>query len=158
MKKVSLDVLIQLIGLMSVLGGLVFVGLQMQQSQTIALAAQQQARMQVFVEAFSTLSERNTDVTEYLANGIAPENELSLKNFMNQRWMIYENDYFQYRLGLMDEDMWKAKFNSMEGLYNGTNSKDCVLAHYVYDAMKIGFDRNFVELVESIPSDCPSAL
>ena len=158
MKKVSLDVWIQLVGLMSVLGGLVFVGLQMQQSQTIALAAQQQARMQVFVEAFSTLSEKNTDVTEYLANGIALENELVLKNFMNQRWMIYENDYLQYRLGLMDEDMWKAKFNSMKGLYNGTNSKDCVLAHYVYDATKIGFDRNFVELVESIPSDCPSTL
>ena len=96
MRKVSLDVWIQLIGLLSVLGGLVFVGLQMRQSQTIALAAQQQARMQVFVEAFSTLSERNTDLTEYLANGVAPENELSLKNFMNQRWMIYENDYLQY--------------------------------------------------------------
>ena len=58
MRKVSLDVWIQLIGLLSVLGGLVFVGLQMRQSQTIALAAQQQARMQVFVEAFSTLSEQ----------------------------------------------------------------------------------------------------
>ena len=69
--------------------------------------------------------------------------------------MIYENDYLQYRLGLMDEDMWNAKFNSVEGLYNGTNRKDCVLAHYVYDAMKIGFDHNFVEIVESIPSDCP---
>ena len=131
MRKVSLDVWIQLIGLLSVLGGLVFVGLQMRQSQTIALAAQQQARMQVFVEAFSTLSERNTDLTEYLANGVAPENELSLKNFMNQRWMTYKNDYLQYRLGFMDEDMWHAKFNSMEGLYHGTNSKDCVLAHYV---------------------------
>ena len=155
MKKVGLDTWIQLLGMLSVLAGLVFVGLEMQQSQNIALAAQQQARMQVFVEAFSTLSERNTDITEYLVNGVAPENELSLKNFMNQRWMIYENDYLQYRLGLMDEDMWEAKFNSMEGLYNGTNSKDCALARYVYDAMKIGFDRNFVELVESIPSDCP---
>ncbi len=50
---------------------------------------------------------------------------------MNQRWMTYENDYLQYRLGFMDEDMWHAKFNSMEGLYHATNSKDCVLAHYV---------------------------
>ena len=73
----------------------------------------------------------STDLTEYLANGVAPENELSFKNFMNQRWMTYKNDYLQYRLGFMDEDMWHAKFNSMEGLYYGTNSKDCVLAHYV---------------------------
>ena len=41
MKKVSLDVWIQLIGVLSVLSGLVFVGLEMRQSQQIALAAQQ---------------------------------------------------------------------------------------------------------------------
>ena len=42
--KVSFDTWIQLLGMLGVLGGLVFVGLEMQQSQTIALGAQQQAR------------------------------------------------------------------------------------------------------------------
>ena len=37
MKKVSLDVWVQLIGLLSIVGGLVFVGLEMRQSQQIAL-------------------------------------------------------------------------------------------------------------------------
>ena len=44
MKKVSLDVWIQLIGMLSVLAGLLFVGLEMRLSQQIALAAQQQER------------------------------------------------------------------------------------------------------------------
>ena len=154
MKKVSLDVWIQLIGLMSVLGGLVFVGLQMQQSQTIALAAQQQARMQVFVEAFSTLSERNTDVTEYLANGIALENELVLKNFMNQRWMIYENDYLQYRLGLMDEDMWKAKLLAMLSLYKGVSNKNCSTYREVWNRRSRLMDQNLVKLVENKGEAC----
>ena len=46
MKKVSLDTWIQLIGMIGVLGGVVFVGLEMQQSQRIAIASQVQARNQ----------------------------------------------------------------------------------------------------------------
>ena len=42
--KVSFDTWIQLLGMLSVLAGLVFVGLEKRQSQQIALAAQQQAR------------------------------------------------------------------------------------------------------------------
>ena len=47
MKKVSLDVWIQLIGMLGVLGGLLFVGLEMRQSQLIAIGAQQQARAEL---------------------------------------------------------------------------------------------------------------
>ena len=50
MKKVSLDTWIQLIGLISVLGGLVFVGLQMEQTQKIAIAGQVQARAEMNVK------------------------------------------------------------------------------------------------------------
>ena len=46
MKKVSLDTWIQLLGMIGVLGGVVFVGLEMQQSQRIAIASQVQARNQ----------------------------------------------------------------------------------------------------------------
>ena len=37
--KVSFDAWIQLLGMIGVLGGLIFVGLEMRQTQTIALAA-----------------------------------------------------------------------------------------------------------------------
>jgi len=46
MKKVSLDVWIQLFGMISVLGSSVFVGMGMQLSQRIAIAGQVQARTQ----------------------------------------------------------------------------------------------------------------
>ena len=45
MKKVSLDVWVQLLGMLSVVAGLVFVGLEMRQSQQIAVSASQQARL-----------------------------------------------------------------------------------------------------------------
>ena len=49
MKKVSLDIWIQLLGMVGLLGGLVFVGLEMQQNQTIALAAQANARTEMLL-------------------------------------------------------------------------------------------------------------
>ncbi len=49
MKKVSLDVWVQLIGMLSVLAGLVFFGLQMMQTQQIALAEQMNNRMNVLI-------------------------------------------------------------------------------------------------------------
>ena len=47
MKKVSLDIWIQLIGMLGVLAGLVFVGLELQQSQRIAIANAIQGRNQM---------------------------------------------------------------------------------------------------------------
>jgi len=45
-KKVSIDTWIQLLGMLSVVAGLVFVGLEMQQSQKFALAGLQANRVQ----------------------------------------------------------------------------------------------------------------
>ena len=50
MKKVSVDVWIQLIGMLSVLAGLLFVGIEMRQSQQIAISATHQARSQVLID------------------------------------------------------------------------------------------------------------
>ena len=49
MKTGSLDTWIQLLGMLRLLGGLVFVGLEMQQTQTIALVAQANARSEILM-------------------------------------------------------------------------------------------------------------
>ena len=48
--KVSFEIWIQLLGMLGVLGGLIFVGLEMQQSQRIAIAGQIQARNQMLLD------------------------------------------------------------------------------------------------------------
>ena len=61
MNKVSVDTWIQLIGMLSIVASLLFVGLEMRQSHRFALAAQQQARTEIFIDALNTMSE--TDVS-----------------------------------------------------------------------------------------------
>ena len=57
MKKVSLDTWIQLLGMVGLLGGLIFVGLEMKQSQQIALAAQQTERTNMLLDQVNPFSE-----------------------------------------------------------------------------------------------------
>ena len=121
MKKVSLNVWVQLIGLLSVLGGLIFVGLEMRQSQQIALAAQQQARSEVLIDMINTCSEGSEKfhtTIEAFGEGLYLENDILSSNSVYQFWLLYENDFLQYQIGLMDEEIWQAKLAAMRRTYN----------------------------------------
>ena len=61
MKKISFDVWIQLLGMFSIVASLVFVGLEMRQSQRIAIAGQQQARSALANDIISQYSEMGID-------------------------------------------------------------------------------------------------
>jgi hypothetical protein len=45
MRKIPIDSLIQLLGMVGIIGSLIFVGLEMQQTQRIAIASAQETRM-----------------------------------------------------------------------------------------------------------------
>jgi hypothetical protein len=129
MKKVSLDVWVQLVGLLSVVAGLVFVGLEMRQSQQIALASQQQERASLVTEIIGTFAEVDPPISmlDYLDGNIDfsdPDTRAVVETFIYQMWMVYENDYLQYDLGLMNEEIWQAKLASMRFMYNKCQFKD----------------------------------
>ena len=120
--KVSFDTWIQLLGMVGVLGGLVFVGLEMQQSQTIALAAQQQSRTENFINILNSFNESG-DTSFYqvqmkLEQGqaLTPQERMLAQNFAQQAVWIFENDFIQYNTGLMDENVWKAKLASIRNI------------------------------------------
>ena len=59
--KVSFDTWVQLLGMLGVLGGLVFVGLEMQQTQKIALVSQIQERSYSAISIMNTFIEADLD-------------------------------------------------------------------------------------------------
>ena len=115
--KVSFDTWIQLLGMLGVLGGLVFVGLEMQQSQTIAIAGQIQARNQASMDfALTLLSAEDRISREVNAMGIMPDidpetltpEQLEVRALI-MRWQrdSLQNAFQQYQLGLLPEDVWR---------------------------------------------------
>lgn len=115
MKRVSLDTWIQLIGMLGVLGGLIFVGLEMQQNQRIALAAQQTARVELFSNMVNSLTQ--VKINYQSANMTDGEFDPQ-RNVTHQLLWIFENDYLQYSLGLMDEGIWQSKQRVMLGNFS----------------------------------------
>ena len=122
MKKINLDTWIQLIGMLSVVAGLIFVGIEMRQTQQVALAAQQQQRASALIDIIGSFSEADTPVSwlDFVSENFDMSNERNRalgENAAYQLWMVYENDYLQYELGLMDEEIWLSKLAAMRYLF-----------------------------------------
>ena len=153
MKKVSLDTWIQLLGMVGLLGGLIFVGLEMKQSQQIALAAQQTERTNMLLDQVNSFSEPELNYHNMLLMQSghmppSPEYEWMAVNTAHGFWWIAENDFVQYSLGLMDENIWQAKLNAMEFVYNSC------LSRHVFDFRKSLLDARLVSLIEDFPDAC----
>ena len=105
--KVSFDTWIQLLGMLGVLGGLIFVGLEMQQTQTIALASQMQSRSDAIMDFLLAPLEGNykvaelTQKREVLYSELEGEEEVVFGQILAWRIVSLNNAYQQYTLGLL---------------------------------------------------------
>ena len=61
MNKIDINALIQLLGMVGIIGSLIFVGLEMRQTQRIAIAGQQQARASANMDRINAFIESGID-------------------------------------------------------------------------------------------------
>ena len=90
--------------MLGVLSGLVFVGLEMRQFQQIALAVQHQARTEMFLEQVNTHTEAGLAFCNYNKDQL-----YVVPNQLYGNLLILENDFVQFQLGLMEEELWENK-------------------------------------------------
>ena len=110
------------LGVVGIIGSLIFVALELRQSQRIALAAQQQARTEVFTSVVNSANGASSVslyevLSKVTANEVLTAEEKKIaQNYAFQLVWIFENDFIQYKAGLIDEDVWSAKLISMRTL------------------------------------------
>ena len=112
MKKVSIDTWIQLLGMLSIVAGLVFVGLEMQQTQRIALANQQQARTELITDMMLVDMEL---VGDFGASGqidtdwesMNPQQKSLRETRQRYLWQVLENNFFQNEMGFLTPELWE---------------------------------------------------
>lgn len=106
---------------MAIVGSLIFVGLQLKQSQEIAIAGQYQERYTTSVEYWSSYSQ-DTWFTNFTGQielnnhpnaasifslaGDTPEDVGRALAFLQQLLSAFDNHHFQYVSGFMTEDGW----------------------------------------------------
>ena len=132
--KVSFDTWIQLLGMLGVLGGLVFVGLEMQQSQRIAIGGQIQARNDAIMDFFSAPLDGN-DTALYLfehglGEGYEPANDEERAVFsqiVRIRVVSLQNAWQQYNLGLIPIDTFEYSRARIMRLYDNCRLRPIVV-------------------------------
>jgi hypothetical protein len=138
----------ELVGIAAIVASLLFVGLQLKQSHEIALAIQFQARAEATQNLHLTAIEADWLPVRPLRNRIS--NDMSARdiNVFLWLWIQYDNHYYQYQAGFLDESSWQAQFQNVRELYSFCD------ARFVYEWRKKGLRSEFVELIESLEVPC----
>ncbi len=122
MKSRKLEDWFQLVGLFSVVGSLIFVGLQMKQAHQIALADIWQTRTAALTEASMSMASNELFISALLKwttgriEDITPTEDQVGYWVANAVMMFFENSLYQYTLGFLPDEHWqrvRANIKSM---------------------------------------------
>ena len=148
----NIEKLINVVGVLGVIASLIFVGLELQQSQRIALVNQIQQRSYAAQGTIGAFIEANKDWFSAQFPAIPTKNlsevEKDIRNVLNQAWFVYEADYFQYSQGLMTDEVWQAKFAGIV-----TNLKRCDNQEIYQQRIKL-VEEGFQRILEGVQVDC----
>jgi len=129
--KVSFDTWIQLLGMIGVLGGLIFVGLEMRQSQIIAIGNQVQARADTQLAILTTPLEGDQRLLSLFSFGSIPnesdlseEDRLLFEQLTRIRMASLQASWQQFNLGLLPEDAWRLAERRIFIIYDSCQFRD----------------------------------
>ena len=129
--KVSFDTWIQLLGMLGVLGGLIFVGLEMRQSQIIAIGNQVQARADTQLAILTTPLEGDQRLLSRFSFGSIPnesdlseEDRLLFEQLTRIRMASLQASWQQFNLGLLPEDAWRLAERRIFIIYDSCQFRD----------------------------------
>jgi len=125
LKTSSLKDMVEIAGITAVVVSLIFVGLELRQSQKIAVASQYQSRIGFNLDFFDSLDEQDFldlgDRTKRRVNESSVSAELKRELLQmdtaslgraavaaRKILYIFDNNHYQYRAGFLDEESWRA--------------------------------------------------
>ena len=115
---------LQLFGLAGVIGSLIFVGLQLRQTQEIAMSDAYQTRAYGSVErrmALTTSPELLSATVKVWAGKLdllEPEEIVALSFEFSARMDIFENNQYQFNSGFLSEEHWQKNIEEMRCLFS----------------------------------------
>ena len=150
LKKMDTLTLVQLFGMAGVMSSLIFVGLEMRQSQRIALAAQNTARTEMFTQMVNTWTESEfqwgSGIQQYGTDAYHFHPSINLGHLV---LYILDNDYLQYKLGLMDEGVWRDKLEYAAAQYAFCEGR------VILEDRETSISSELLELIrEELPKEC----
>ena len=163
MNSLKLNDWIQILGTVAIVVSLVFVGLQLRQTHSIAIASQYQERAALNINYQLAVLQNDTvlayhgsnrkqqflrsdfpDEIKKLAES-TPDEVIGLLNASTMySYLVFDNNHFQYQSGFLAEETWQVYRNELKGYLNG----DTYL--FVWSRTKHAYRPEFQELVDEL--------
>jgi len=112
---------LQVVGLFAVVGSLIFVGLQMRQTQEIALSQAYQSRAETSINTMLAHLENDaalsgmTKMYEGHSDELTPNESTALFVLAAARMIHLENVHYQYQQGFVSQEHWDTQLAEMRG-------------------------------------------
>ena len=152
MKKVNWTAAIEATGILAIIVSLVFVGLQLRQSQEIAIAAQYQARAQAAQSMYMSLQESGTSLGgRKRISEMTPLERYTAENVNRWAWTQSDNLFFQYNAGFLDDESLEGMKFRVERVFGICDRR------YIWEEMRNFLRPSFVNYVESLEDTCKSS-
>ena len=150
MDSAKLNDWMQVVGIFALVASLIFVGLQMKQSQEIALAAQYQARAEAAQNLFMTMQESGISMSTMRnpMNEKTPEELVAAYNLAVWGWTQYDNHFYQYNAGFLDDESWEGLSRRIQDLYDNCDLR------VTWESGRQYYRSSFVEYVEALNDNC----
>ena len=151
MRKINIQDLIQLLGMVGIIGSLIFVGLEMRQAQRIAIGAQIQERYSKVSDYHIALMTEGEVARDLIRRGVYnldsdtlnPDEQSTLLQIINFRINQWQSIFAQYELGLISQDVWEQTAGRIKVAY-----AQCGWRPF------FSVTENMNDYLDSLPSDC----
>jgi len=140
----------EMVGIAAIVASLVFVGLQLKQSHEIALAEQYQSRAEAAQSMYLSVLESGISL-ESIDSPMASKSpqERNLAVVMQAwAWTQYDNHYYQYSAGFLDDESWAGLSARIEELYFTCDIRQA------WEYQRKFLRSSFVAYVESLDDPC----
>jgi hypothetical protein len=146
---------LQVIGMFGVIASLMFVGLQMKQTQDIALSNTYLARTAIAVESntsATTSPQYLSGMSKLYANRageLTMQEAIALEHQLGSTMQMIENNHFQYLNGFLSEEHWQRNLDEMRCTFSLPFNREVIIDWPFRDS----FDAVLAEVVEQAIED-----
>lgn len=143
---------LEIVGLFAVVASLIFVGLQMKQSQEIAIASQYQSRAEAVLDFHTIGMESGMSMAYFDMTPVEqwpPEKFHYWVSVKLWGWINLDNNHYQFEAGFMTEESWLTYRQQIASSY-----AECS-ARWIYETFRKPKAReSFTKLIDSLPDPC----
>ena len=147
----KIDRILNIVGQVSIVVSLIFLIIEIQQSQQIAIATQVQARTdaQLFRSNMWLIGEWELGhkITTSPYSSLQPSEQFARRQMIMWERNLQTNNYYQYRVGLLSEEQWDFTQDRIMDLWS-----NCDVREFAYNFNFM--EQPFVEYLLSLEDPC----